>query len=101
MNAPKNHEELTKLAVGVLGGDYQENMTDEANEATRNLTLHDRCDQCGAQAYVLAVFSSGEIAFCGHHGSRHLAELEKQGGEIHDFRERLHAEATGAPGAST
>jgi hypothetical protein len=32
------------------------------------MTLADRCDRCGAQAFVRAVFVSGELMFCGHHG---------------------------------
>ncbi|WP_444826196.1 DUF7455 domain-containing protein, partial [Arthrobacter sp. H41] len=37
--------------------------------ATRELTALDRCDRCGAQAYVRAVLQSsgGELLFCGHH----------------------------------
>jgi hypothetical protein len=32
------------------------------------LTGADRCDRCGAQAYVRAVLTSGgELLFCGHH----------------------------------
>lgn len=36
---------------------------------TPGLTGADRCDRCGAQAYVRAVLNSGgELLFCGHHG---------------------------------
>lgn len=32
------------------------------------LTRADRCDRCGAQAYVRAVLpSGGALLFCGHH----------------------------------
>jgi ribosomal protein S14 len=33
----------------------------------RAITAHDRCDQCGAQAYFLSIFESGELYFCRHH----------------------------------
>ena len=34
----------------------------------RQLTSRDRCDVCGAQAYVRAVLPSGhDLLFCGHH----------------------------------
>lgn len=33
----------------------------------RVLTGADRCDQCGSQAYFLAIFDSGELYFCRHH----------------------------------
>jgi hypothetical protein len=31
------------------------------------LKIADRCDRCGAQAFVLASGVSGELMFCGHH----------------------------------
>ena len=31
------------------------------------LKIADRCDRCGAQAFVLATGVSGELLFCGHH----------------------------------
>jgi ribosomal protein L37E len=31
------------------------------------LKIADRCDRCGAQAFVLATGVSGELMFCGHH----------------------------------
>lgn len=36
-------------------------------EEIRSLDAHDRCDQCGSQAYVLVVGVAGELTFCGHH----------------------------------
>lgn len=33
----------------------------------RQLTLRDRCDACGAAAYVHVKGVSGELLFCGHH----------------------------------
>lgn len=27
----------------------------------------DRCDKCGAQAYVMVKGSTGDLLFCGHH----------------------------------
>jgi hypothetical protein len=34
------------------------------------LTAGDRCDRCGAQAYVRAVLASGELLFCAHHAKQ-------------------------------
>jgi ribosomal protein L37E len=31
------------------------------------LKIADRCDRCGAQAFILATGVSGELMFCGHH----------------------------------
>ncbi len=38
--------------------------------ATENptFTVHERCDRCGAQAFVRAVMTSGDLLFCAHHG---------------------------------
>jgi hypothetical protein len=33
----------------------------------RQLTLNDRCDSCGAGAYVKVTGVTGELFFCGHH----------------------------------
>jgi hypothetical protein len=34
------------------------------------LNASDRCDSCGAQAYVKVTGVSGELTFCGHHYSK-------------------------------
>ncbi len=31
------------------------------------LKVADRCDKCGAQAYVMVKGSTGDLLFCGHH----------------------------------
>ena len=36
----------------------------------RELTLNDRCDSCGAAAYVRVKGVTGELFFCGHHFSK-------------------------------
>jgi hypothetical protein len=40
-------------------------------EAPAVLNAHDRCDRCGAQAFVRAVLKSGDLLFCAHHGRRY------------------------------
>ena len=53
------------------------------------LTAADRCDRCGAQAYVRArLHSGGELLFCAHHGREHLPKLRNHA-EIHDESDRL------------
>ena len=55
------------------------------------LSAADRCDRCGAQAYVRARLSSGgELLFCAHHGREHLPRLRDHA-EILDESERLVA----------
>jgi hypothetical protein len=56
-----------------------------------DLTAADRCDRCGAQAYIRArLVSGGELLFCAHHGREHLPALQAMAVEIHDESDRLH-----------
>ena len=63
------------------------------------LTAADRCDRCGAQAYIRArLTSGGELLFCAHHGREHLAKLKDLAVEIQDESDRLvETPATPAP----
>jgi len=56
------------------------------------LTAADRCDACGAQAFIRVVLASGELLFCGHHGRRNMTSLEKQALFIQDETSRLTAD---------
>ncbi|MDQ6895019.1 MAG: hypothetical protein M3171_00170 [Actinomycetota bacterium] len=58
-----------------------------------SLSAADRCDRCGAQAYIRArLESGGELLFCAHHGRQHLPQLQAHASEIHDETERLTEE---------
>jgi len=64
---------------------------------TKPLTPADRCDRCGAQAYVRVLLpSSQELLFCAHHNRQHAPALAQVAVEIQDETERLTraAEAT-------
>lgn len=55
-----------------------------------SLSAADRCDRCGAQAYIRArLLSGGELLFCAHHGRQHLPQLQASAIEIHDETQRL------------
>ncbi|MGB8650416.1 MAG: hypothetical protein WCD35_07105 [Mycobacteriales bacterium] len=60
-------------------------------ERTSPFTLADRCDQCGAQAFVRAVFVSGELMFCGHHGRALLVPLQRAAILVEDGTELINA----------
>ncbi len=63
----------------------------EAN--TQALTAADRCDRCGAQAYMKASLpGGGELLFCAHHGRAYTPTLQAQGADLLDESTRLHAE---------
>jgi hypothetical protein len=52
----------------------------------------DRCDRCGAQAYVrVRLTSGGELLFCAHHGREHTPRLREVAAEIQDETSRLEA----------
>jgi len=58
------------------------------------LTASDRCDRCGAQAYVRVVLTSGgELLFCGHHARKHLPALESLAVSIQDETDRMEERA--------
>ena len=54
------------------------------------LNALDRCDRCGAQAYVRAVLlNGGELTFCAHHGKEYAEKLKPITAKIHDESEKL------------
>lgn len=60
-----------------------------------HLTSADRCDRCGAQAYVRArLASGGELLFCAHHARQHADKLHAMAADIHDESDKL-SEPTG------
>ena len=66
-------------------------MNNTATErATGSLTAMDRCDRCGAQAYLRVELSSGgELLFCAHHANKHREKLAQVAARIHDETARL------------
>ena len=58
------------------------------------LTAQDRCDRCGAQAYVRAVMANGfELLFCGHHAKKYQDGLAEAAARIDDETSRLIEES--------
>ena len=54
------------------------------------LTATDRCDRCGAQAYVRVELSGkAELFFCAHHARQHEEKLREVAITIHDETEKL------------
>jgi hypothetical protein len=49
----------------------------------------DRCDLCGAQAYVRATVSTGDLLFCAHHAAQFKDKLAATALEWHDESYRL------------
>jgi len=57
------------------------------------LTALDRCDSCGAQAYVRVTLASGDLYFCGHHAAKFREKLADSVLEWHDETDKLLADA--------
>ena len=57
---------------------------------TAQLTALDRCDRCGAQAYVrVTLVAGGDLLFCGHHFREHEARLRPLALDVQDETARL------------
>jgi len=79
-NRPPSDEETERL-IGVLPRAWL-------------LKATDRCDRCGAQAYVRVMLPGRrELLFCGHHNREHASALAKIAVEILDETPRLSAVA--------
>ncbi len=55
-----------------------------------SLTAADRCDRCGAQAYLrVTLTSGGELLFCAHHAKAHSDKLKQVALTIKDETHKL------------
>ena len=62
------------------------------------LTAADRCDRCGAQAYLRVLLrGGGELLFCAHHAREHDSKIRELAAEIHDETGRLTETPATAP----
>ncbi|PPI55274.1 DUF7455 domain-containing protein [Rathayibacter toxicus] len=64
----------------------------EELEGVAQLSAADRCDSCGAQAYIRVVVNSGELLFCSHHGKKYQEKLSSIAHSWHDESARLFEE---------
>ena len=65
-------------------------MTEQLLLESVPLNALDRCDRCGAQAYVRAVLlNGGELMFCAHHGKEYAEKLKTVAAKIQDETEKL------------
>lgn len=57
------------------------------------LTPSDRCDRCGAQAFVLVTVAGTDLLFCGHHYAKHDLALRDctAVSYVSDERDRINA----------
>jgi hypothetical protein len=68
----------------------ERDMSDQVMLESVPLNALDRCDRCGAQAYVRAVLlTGGELMFCAHHGKEYAEKLKSVAATIIDESEKL------------
>lgn len=60
------------------------------------LTGLDRCDSCGAGAYVRAVMGESELLFCAHHARQHEAKLKPLADDWQDESHKLSVQTADA-----
>ncbi|MFT4262761.1 MAG: hypothetical protein QM572_05225 [Nocardioides sp.] len=54
------------------------------------LTAADRCDRCGAQAYLrVELQSGGELLFCAHHAREHGDKIKELAANVTDETHKL------------
>lgn len=68
--------QITTSGANDLGTEYE-------------LSALDRCDSCGAQAYVRVTMASGELFFCAHHGAKFKEKLSATALNWHDESAKL------------
>jgi hypothetical protein len=65
-------------------------MTEQVILESTPLNALDRCDRCGAQAYVRAtLLAGGELLFCAHHGKEYAEKLKTVAARIQDETAKL------------
>lgn len=70
-----------------LHGDVSTTSTETTAPA---LTAADRCDACGAQAYVRVLLDSGQLIFCAHHARKHAETIDQVANHVQDETSRLY-----------
>ena len=73
-------------------------MTTAVAPSTAALSAADRCDRCGAQAYLrVELQSGGELLFCAHHAREHGDKLKEIAVTLVDETEKLTEGSQPAP----
>ncbi len=90
---------VSETQPGLIGAsryveqDTMEGMRAEVTTAiapSTPLTAVDRCDRCGAQAYLrVELAGGGELLFCAHHGRAHEAKLREVSSTFQDETDLL------------
>lgn len=73
-------------------------MTTAVAPSATALSAADRCDRCGAQAYLrVELQSGGELLFCAHHAREHADKLREVAVTVVDETHKLSNTPAAAP----
>lgn len=73
-------------------------MTTAVAPGASTLSAADRCDRCGAQAYLrVELQSGGELLFCAHHAREHADRLREIAANVQDETHKLAHTPANAP----
>ena len=73
-------------------------MTTAVAPSTAALSAADRCDRCGAQAYLrVELQSGGELLFCAHHAREHSDKLKEIAANVVDETHKRSTTPASAP----
>ena len=76
----------------VVGNHYPAGYVDAPAPSPAALTASDRCDRCGAQAYLrVELQSGGELLFCAHHAREHGDKIREIASQVHDETHKLQS----------
>jgi hypothetical protein len=62
----------------------------QVEQIERELLVADRCDRCGAQAFMQAIKENLDLLFCAHHGREYTPALVDQNFVVLDSSHRLN-----------
>ena len=68
----------------------------ETKTEQRTLKQTDRCDRCGAEAFIWANGVSGDLFFCAHHFNKWEDKIREFAFEVIDERKFINAKPEGS-----
>ena len=78
------------IAAEAIQSRVRQTVTTATAPSAAPLTAVDRCDRCGAQAYLrVQLKSGGELLFCAHHAREHSDKLREVAKHVQDETGRL------------
>ena len=71
------------------GNEMESVIVEEIDITSDTMNSSDRCDYCGAQAYIWVNGIAGDLLFCGHHFSKNEDKIRSYAFEVIDERHKL------------